>query len=219
GEVRMHHYTPTAGLPELRAAIAVKTRRDSGYDVLPNQVLVTNGGKQALYNTFATLQDPGDEVLLPGPYWVTYPESIALAGGVPVVVPSGEATGFRGTVEALEAARTPRTKALVFVSPSNPTGAVHPPAEVAAIGRWAVEHGLWVVTDEIYEHLGYDDAEFSALPVQGPDAGERGEGAAQPAVARHLQRQQRRAGGRAGGGQRRPPGHRGDAHGLRPAPP
>src|SRR4029450_8637106 len=173
GEVRMHHYTPTAGLPELRAAIAVKTRRDSGYDVLPNQVLVTNGGKQALYNTFATLQDPGDEVLLPGPYWVTYPESIALAGGVPVVVPSGEATGFRGTVEALEAARTPRTKALVFVSPSNPTGAVHPPAEVAAIGRWAVEHGLWVVTDEIYEHLVYDDAEFSSLPVQGPDAAER----------------------------------------------
>jgi aspartate aminotransferase len=173
GDPRMHHYTPTAGLPELRAAIAAKTRRDSGYAVEPAQVLVTNGAKQALHNTFATLLDPGDEVLLPAPYWVTYPESIALAGGVPVVVPTRASSGFRVPVEALEAARTPRTKALVFVSPSNPTGAVHPPAEVEAIGRWAAEHGIWTVTDEIYEHLVYDGAEFSSLPVLVPEAAER----------------------------------------------
>jgi aspartate aminotransferase len=172
-EPRMHHYTPAAGLPELRAAIAAKTARDSGYRVEPAQVLVTNGAKQAVYNAFATLLDPGDEVLLPAPYWVTYPESIALAGGVPVPVPTDESTGFRAGVEALEAARTPRTKALVFVSPSNPTGAVHPPAEVEAIGRWAAERGLWVLTDEIYEHLVYDDGRFSSMPALVPEMAER----------------------------------------------
>ncbi|HKE99304.1 MAG TPA: pyridoxal phosphate-dependent aminotransferase [Actinomycetes bacterium] len=173
GDPRMHRYTPVAGLPELRAAIAAKTRRDSGYEVEPAQVLVTNGGKQALYNAFATLLDPGDEVLLPAPYWVTYPESIALAGGVPVAVPTDESTGFRVSVEALEAARTPRTRALVFVSPSNPTGAVYPPEEVEAIGRWAAGHGLWTVSDEIYEHLVYEDAAFSSLPVLAPEAADR----------------------------------------------
>ena len=126
-------------------------------------MLVTNGGKHAVYNTFAALLDPGDEVLLPAPYWTTYPEPIRLAGGVVVELPTDETTGFRVTVDQLEAARTDRTKALVFVSPSNPTGAVYPRDEVEAIGRWAVEHGIWVVTDEIYEHLTYGDHEFSSI--------------------------------------------------------
>ncbi len=164
-----HHYTPTAGLPELRAAIAEKTARDSGYTVSPQQVLVTNGGKHAVYNTFQTLLDPGDEVLLPAPYWTTYPESIALADGVPVVLPTTPRRGFRVTIEQLEAACTPRTKALLFVSPSNPTGAVYPPDEVEAIGRWAVEHGVWVVTDEIYEHLTYGGHTFTSMPTLVPE--------------------------------------------------
>jgi len=167
-EPRFHKYTPAAGLPELRAAIAAKTARDSGYHVEPAQVLVTNGGKQAVYQTFATLLDPGDEVLVPAPYWTTYPEAIALAGGVMRPVRTDESTGYLASVEDLEAARTGRTKVLLFVSPSNPTGAVYPPAQVAAIGRWAAEHGLWVVTDEIYEHLVYGDARFSSVPVQAP---------------------------------------------------
>jgi aspartate aminotransferase len=170
---RFHHYTPTAGLPELRAAIAAKTARDSGLRVEASQVLVTNGGKHALFQAFATLLDPGDEVLLPAPYWVTYPEAIALAGGVPVVVPTGAASGFRAGVEQLEAAATTRTKLLVFVSPSNPTGAVYPPEEVAAIGRWAAARGLWVLTDEIYEHLVYGEARFTSLPVMVPELGDR----------------------------------------------
>jgi aspartate aminotransferase len=170
---RFHRYTPAAGLPELREAIAAKTRRDSGLEVEPSQVLVTNGGKQAIYEAFATLLDPGDEVLVPAPYWTTYPESIRLAGGVPVEVLADETTGYRTDVEALEAARTPRTKVLLFVSPSNPTGAVYSPDEVAAIGRWAAEHGLWVLTDEIYEHLVYGSATFSSMPVQVPELAER----------------------------------------------
>jgi aspartate/methionine/tyrosine aminotransferase len=161
---RNHRYTAAAGLPELREAVAAKTTRDSGWEVAANQVLVTNGAKHAVYNTFATLLDPGDEVLVLAPYWVTYPEAIRLAGGVPVVVSSDETTGFRATVDALEAARTDRTKVLLFVSPSNPTGAVYPPDEVEAVGRWAASHGLWVVTDEIYEHLVYGDATFSSIP-------------------------------------------------------
>jgi aspartate aminotransferase len=170
---RWHRYTPAAGLPELREAIAAKTLRDSAYEVSAAQVLVTNGGKQAIYNAFATLLDPGDEVLLPAPYWTTYPESIRLAGGTPVAVPTDETSGYRATLAQLEAARTPRTRALVFVSPSNPTGAVYPPEQVAAIGRWAVEHGLWVVTDEIYEHLVYDDAQFASMPTLVPELAER----------------------------------------------
>jgi len=165
----MHRYTPAAGLPALREAIAVKTQRDSGYAIDASQVLVTNGGKQALYNAFATLLDPRDEVLLQAPYWTTYPESIQLAGGVPVVVMTDETTGYLATVEQLEAARTERTKVLVFVSPSNPTGAVYPPELVKAIGQWAVEHGIWVVTDEIYEHLIYGDAQFSSMPTLVPE--------------------------------------------------
>ena len=168
-----HHYTPTEGLPELRAAIARKTERDSGYSVEPSQVLVTAGSKHALFNAFLTLLDPGDEVLIPAPYWVSYPEMARLAGGVPIEVPTTGATGFRATVEQLEAGRTPRTKALVFVSPSNPTGAVYPPDEVEAIGRWAAEKGIWVLTDEIYEHLVYGDAEFSSVPVLVPQAADR----------------------------------------------
>ena len=170
---RNHRYTPTPGLPELREAIAAKTARDSGYSVSPAQVLVTNGGKQALYNAFAAVLDPGDEVLLPAPYWTTYPESIRLAGGVPVEVHTDEAGGFLATVEQLEAARTPRTKLLVFVSPSNPTGAVYSPVEVEAIGRWAVDRGIWVVTDEIYEHLTYDGHVFSSMPNLVPDLADR----------------------------------------------
>jgi len=168
-----HRYTPAGGIPELKEAIAVKTRRDSGLEISASQVLVTNGGKQALYNAFATLLDPGDEVLLPAPYWTTYPESIRLAGGTPVEVMTDETSGYRATIEQLEAARTERTKVLVFVSPSNPTGAVYSPAEVKAIGEWAVAHDLWVVTDEIYEHLVYGDAEFSSMPVLVPDLTDR----------------------------------------------
>ena len=153
-----HRYTPAAGLPDLREAIAAKTARDSGWDVPAAQVLVTNGGKQAVYQSFATLLDPGDEVLVPAPYWTTYPEAIALAGGVPVGVFAGAEQGYRVTVEQLEAARTPRTKVLLFVSPSNPTGAVYSPDETRAIGEWAAEQGLWVVADEIYQNLVYDEA-------------------------------------------------------------
>jgi len=166
---RNHKYTPTPGLPELRAAIAAKTARDSGLVVEPSQVLVTNGGKHAVYNAFQTLLDPGDEVLLPAPYWTTYPEAVKLADGVPVDVFAPESAGFRVTVDQLEAARTNRTKVLLFVSPSNPTGAVYPRAEVEAIGRWAVEHGIWVLTDEIYEHLTYGDHEFTSMPVVVPE--------------------------------------------------
>jgi aspartate aminotransferase len=168
-DLRNHHYTPTGGLPELRGAIAAKTARDSGLVRDPSQVLVTNGAKQAVYETFQALLDAGDEVLLPSPYWTTYPEVIALADGVPVVLPTTEQTGFRVTVDALEAARTPRTTALLFVSPSNPTGAVYPRADVEAIGRWAVEHGIWVVTDEIYEHLTFGDHQFTSMPAVVPE--------------------------------------------------
>jgi aspartate/methionine/tyrosine aminotransferase len=164
-----HRYSPVPGLPELREAIAVKTKRDSGYEVEAAQVLVANGGKQALYNTCATLLDPGDEVILPAPYWTTYPEAIELAGGVTVPVLAGADADYKLTVEQLEAARTEKTKALVFVSPSNPTGAVYAPEQVEAIGRWAAEHGLWVITDEIYEHLTYGDHEFSSMPVLVPE--------------------------------------------------
>ena len=166
---RNHRYTPAGGLPELKAAIAEKTKRDSGFDVSAAQVLVTNGGKQAVYEAFATLLDPGDEVLLPAPYWTTYPEAIRLAGGVPVDVVTTEDAGYCVTVEQLEAARTPRTKVLLWCSPSNPTGAVASPALVEAVGRWAVEHGVWVVADEIYEHLVYGDAEHVSMPVAVPE--------------------------------------------------
>ena len=165
---RNHKYTPTAGLPELREAVAAKTARDSGFAVSPSQVLVTNGGKQAVEQTFATLLDPGDEVLLLAPYWTTYPESIRLAGGRPVEVPTTAASGFKVTIDQLESARSARTKVLLFVSPSNPTGAVYSPPEVEEIGRWAVDHGIWVVTDEIYEHLVYGSARFSSMPVAVP---------------------------------------------------
>src|SRR5215813_9429597 len=172
-EPRFHKYSPTAGLPELREAVAAKTARDSGYLMAAAQVLVTNGGKQAVYQTFATLLDPGDEVLLPTPYWTTYPEVIALAGGVAVPVLADERSGYRTTVADLEAACTPRTKALLFVSPSNPTGAVYPPDQVAEIGRWAAGRGLWVITDEIYEHLVYGTARFASIPVAAPELADR----------------------------------------------
>ncbi|HWJ85102.1 MAG TPA: pyridoxal phosphate-dependent aminotransferase [Cellulomonas sp.] len=164
-----HRYTPAAGLPALREAIATKTLRDSGYAVDPSSVLVTNGGKQAVFQAFAAVLDPGDEVLLPAPYWTTYPEAIRLAGAVPVEVFAGVEQGYLVTVEQLEAARTPRTKALLFNSPSNPTGAVYSPEQTAEIGRWALEHGIWVITDEIYEHLTYDHATFTPIVRVVPD--------------------------------------------------
>ncbi|WP_380167075.1 pyridoxal phosphate-dependent aminotransferase [Jannaschia sp. R86511] len=165
----MHRYTPAAGLPALREAVVAKSARDSGLQVTAAQVLITNGGKQAVYQTFATLLDPGDEVLLPAPYWTTYPEAVRLAGGVPVEVFAGPEQGYLVTVEQLEAARTERTKVLLFCSPSNPTGAVYPREQVEAIGRWALEHGVWVVTDEIYEHLTYDGVTAESMPVVVPE--------------------------------------------------
>lgn len=168
-----HRYTPTAGLPELREAVADKTLRDSGLRVSPSQVLVTNGGKHAVSNAFSALLDPGDEVLVPAPYWTTYPESARLAGGTPVPVWAGEEKGFKVGVEELDAALSERTKMLVFVSPSNPTGAVHSPEEVAEIGRWAAANGVWVLCDEIYEHLVYGGRVSSSLPVVAPEAAER----------------------------------------------
>ena len=168
-----HRYTPTAGIPALREAIAAKTARDSGFEVAASQVLVTNGGKQAVAEAFAVLCDPGDEILVLAPFWTTYPEAIALAGGTPVVVSADETTGFRSSVADLEAAWTPRTKALLFVSPSNPTGAVYPRDEIEAIGRWALERGIWVLTDEIYEHLVYGEAEHHSMPVLVPELADR----------------------------------------------
>lgn len=153
-----HRYTPAAGLPELREAIAGATLRDNGYEVSPGSVLVTNGGKQAVFQAFAAILDPGDEVLLPAPYWTTYPEAIALAGGRAVEVFAGPEADYLVTVDQLEAARTPATKALLLCSPSNPTGSVYAPEQIEAIGQWALAHGVWVITDEIYQHLVYDDA-------------------------------------------------------------
>jgi aspartate/methionine/tyrosine aminotransferase len=172
-EPRFHKYTPIAGLPELREAIAAKTARDSGLVVSPGQVLVTNGGKQAVFQAMATLLDPGDEVLLPTPHWTTYPEVISLSGGVAVPVLTDERSGYLTSVDQLEAHRTDRTKVLLFVSPSNPTGAVYPPELVAEIGRWAASAGLWVVTDEIYEHLVYGTARFVSMPVAAPEITDR----------------------------------------------
>ena len=168
-----HRYSPAGGLPALKTALAAKTKRDSGLDWDASQFLVTNGGKQAVYNTMAALVDPGDEVLLPAPYWTTYPEAIRVFGGVPVEVFAGIESGFRVSLDQLEAARTGRTKALMFVSPSNPTGAVYPRDEIVAIGQWALEHGLWVITDEIYEHLTYGDAQHHSLPVLVPEIADR----------------------------------------------
>jgi aspartate aminotransferase len=163
---RNHRYTPAAGLPELREAIVAKTRRDSGLEVTAAQVVVTNGGKQAVYQSFAALLNPGDEALLPAPYWTTYPEVVKLAGGVPVEVFAGADQGYRVTVEQLEAARTPRTKVLLFVSPSNPTGAVYSDEQTRAIGEWALEHGIWVITDEIYQNLVYGSVERALSIVE-----------------------------------------------------
>ena len=170
---RNHRYTPTGGLPDLKEAIVSKTARDSGFEIAPKQVLVTNGGKHAIYNAFAALLDPGDEVLVPAPYWTTYPEAIRLAGGVPVEVPTGSASGFKVTVDQLEDAATDRTKVLLFVSPSNPTGAVYSRDQIAEIGRLAVERGWWVLSDEIYEHLVYEGNVQHSMPVVVPELADR----------------------------------------------
>lgn len=166
---RNHRYSPTGGLPELKEALVVKTLRDSGYAVQTNQILVTNGGKQAVEEAFAVLLDPGDEVLLPAPYWTTYPEAIRLTGGVPITIATDEAAGFKVNVEQLEAARTEHTKVLLFVSPSNPTGSVYTEEETRAIGRWCLDNGIWVITDEIYEHLTYDGRCAPSMPVVVPE--------------------------------------------------
>jgi aspartate aminotransferase len=163
-------YTPAAGLPVLREAIAAKTLHDSGLDVDPSRIIVTNGGKQAVYQAFQTVLNPGDEVLLPAPYWTTYPEAIALADGVPVEVFAGADQEYKVTVEQLEAARTERTTALVFVSPSNPTGAVYTAEETTAIGEWAVEHGIWIISDEIYQNLVYEGTRAISIVEAVPDA-------------------------------------------------
>src|SRR5580692_12855706 len=168
-----YKYTPTAGLLELREAIVAKSMRDSGLHVTPSQVLVTNGGKHAVITAMMTKLNPGDEVLIPAPYWTTYPEAVYLAGAKAVPVMTSDANGFRVTVDELERARTPKTTMLIFTSPSNPSGAVVRPDEVAAIGRWAAEHDIWVVCDEIYEHLVYGEAEFVSMPVVAPELGDR----------------------------------------------
>ncbi len=220
----MHRYTPAAGLPALREAIAAKTLRDSGYEVSPADIVVTNGGKQAVFQAFAALLGPGDEAILPTPYWTTYPEVVKLAGATPVEVFAGADQDYKVSVEQLEAARTPRTKVLLMCSPSNPTGSVYTPEELTAIGQWALEHGIWVISDEIYEHLLYEDAQTRAHRQAGARAGRPGrhpqrrgqnlrddrlarglddrplrrhQGCAVLPVAPDLQRQQRRPGGRA----------------------
>ena len=167
-QVSNHRYSPTAGLPELREAIVVKTMRDSHYDITSDQVLVTNGGKQAVYQAFATIIDEGDEVLLPSPFWTTYPECIKLAGGTAVEVFADETQNYLVSVQDLEAARTSKTKAILFCSPSNPTGSVYSPEQVKAIGEWALAHNIWVISDEIYEHLLYDGASAPSMPVLVP---------------------------------------------------
>lgn len=166
-------YTAAAGLPEMREAIVEKTRRDSGLEVAPSEVIVTNGGKQAVYQSFQALLDPGDEVLLPSPYWTTYPEAIQLADGVAVPVFAGSDQGYKVTVEQLEAARTDRTKVLLFVSPSNPTGAVYSPEETRAIGEWADSHGLWIISDEIYQNLTYDGVRAVSIVEAVPTLADR----------------------------------------------
>jgi len=170
---KSHRYSPAAGQPALRRAIASKTMRDSGFNAEPSGVVVTNGGKHAVYLTCQVLLDPGDEVLLPSPYWVTYPEAIALAGGVPVMVPTDETSSFTVSTEQLDAAVTDRTKMLMFVSPSNPTGAVYTQDQIRQVGEWAADRGIWVMTDEIYEHLVYGDAEFHSMPVLVPQLADR----------------------------------------------
>ena len=241
-----HRYTPAGGLPALKAAIVAKTSRDSAYDVAPEQVLVTNGGKQAVYQAFATMLDPGDEVLLPAPYWTTYPEAITLAGGVPVEVFAGEDQGYLVTVEQLEAARTERTKALLFCSPSNPTGAVYPPEQVRAIGQWARrarrlgDHRRDLRAPDLRrgrlqldagagaragrhlhraERRGQDLRDDRLAGRLADRAARRRQGRDQPAVAPDLQRRQRLAAGRDRRADRRPGRGRGDARGVRPPPP
>ncbi|MFM8254459.1 MAG: pyridoxal phosphate-dependent aminotransferase [Actinomycetota bacterium] len=167
--VANHRYTPTPGLPELRQAIVAKTLRDSQFEITVDNVLVTNGGKQAVYQSIATIVDQGDEVILPAPYWTTYPECIRLAGGIPIKVFADEKSNYCVSVKQLEAARTPKTKALIFCSPSNPTGSVYTPEQVRAIGEWAFKHGIWIITDEIYEHLRYDGVQAPSLPVLIPE--------------------------------------------------
>jgi aspartate/methionine/tyrosine aminotransferase len=168
-DVKYHRYTPAAGLPELREAVAVKTMRDSKFSCTADQVLVTNGGKHAVYTAFAALCDPGDEVICPAPYWTTYPEAITLAGGTPIIINTDESTNFRVTVEQLDAVLTPKTKVLLFVSPDNPSGSVYTKDEIIAIGQWAVKNKVWVITDEIYEHLTYGDNKFHSMPTLVPE--------------------------------------------------
>jgi len=168
-----YRYTPAPGLPALREAIAAKTLRDSGLEVSPSQIIVTNGGKQSVYQAFQAVINPGDEVLLPAPYWTTYPEAIRLADGTPVEVFAGADQDYKVTVAQLEAARTERTTVLVFVSPSNPTGSVYTAEETKAIAEWAVEHGIWVITDEIYQNLTYDGVRATSIVEALPEVADQ----------------------------------------------
>ena len=162
-EVSNHRYSPTPGLQLLREAIAKAATRDDGLEFKADEVVVTNGGKQAIFNTMATLINPGDEVLLQAPYWVTYPEAVQIFGGKPVVINSDETSGYKITVPELEKAYTNKTKMLIFVSPSNPTGTVYTPDEIKAIGEWALSKNIWVMTDEIYQHLIYEGSTFASI--------------------------------------------------------
>ncbi len=168
-DAQNHRYSPTSGLGELREAVADVTARNSQVGVAPSQVLITNGGKYAVFAACAALLDPGDEVIVPAPYWVSYPWTIHLAGGVAVPVLADQSTGFQITIDQLDQAVTDRTKALIFVSPSNPTGAVYSPKKVRELAAWASERGIWVIADEIYEYFVYDDTEFSSIAASMDD--------------------------------------------------
>jgi aspartate aminotransferase len=170
---RNHRYSPARGLPELREAVAATTTAETGLDVDPGQVTITNGAKGAVYGAMAALLDPGDEVLLPAPYWVSYPAAAELFGATVVTVSTTAADRFRVTPDRLEAARSSRTRLLVFCSPGNPTGMVYTDDEMAAIGEWAVRHGVWVLTDEIYRSFVFGESAFSSMPVTAPDTASR----------------------------------------------
>ncbi|MFC4049854.1 pyridoxal phosphate-dependent aminotransferase [Actinomadura syzygii] len=163
-----HRYTSSAGLAELRRAVAESVLADTGLAIDKTDVLVTNGAKQAVYLACMVLLNPGDEALVPSPYWTTYPEAVRLTGATPVPVRSDPARDYKVTPEALDAHLTPRTKVLLFGSPANPTGTVYTPEEIRAIGDWAAQRGIWVISDEIYQHLLYDGAVAASMPVAAP---------------------------------------------------
>ncbi|MBW4658337.1 MAG: pyridoxal phosphate-dependent aminotransferase [Drouetiella hepatica Uher 2000/2452] len=166
-------YGAVAGEPKLREAIAHKLQRDNQLIYQPENVVVTNGGKQSLYNAIMALIDPGDEVIIPSPYWLSYPEMVKLAGGTPIVVPTTAEAEFKITPEQLKQAITPRTKIFIFNTPSNPTGMVYTPDEVRALAQVVVDHDIWAISDEIYEKILYDGATHLSMGAVSPEAFER----------------------------------------------